>query len=210
MVPNLTAHLGVEWRPIENNVYFARLFARQNCVDNRFRLEEIVTEEFRRLGLQLSFFDTDFLLLLCLACAIALFIHQSLESSDINSEPTLARHQFGEIERKTVRVIKFKRELAGNRDSNGERGRLARSVTRLAGHHRRGLCGPYPLVVFIRLRHPGIPRVSTDIVELLFQVALRTNHAIKGFILPNALTFHACNFVNTMRRNAFECLQSFA
>ena len=74
-IANLPAHLGVEWRPIENNVYFARLFARQNCVDNRFRLEEIVTEEFRRLGLQLSFFDTDFLLLLCLARAIALLLH---------------------------------------------------------------------------------------------------------------------------------------
>ena len=33
-IADLTAHLGVERRPIQNNVHFVRLFARQNGFDN--------------------------------------------------------------------------------------------------------------------------------------------------------------------------------
>src|SRR5947208_7420175 len=91
-IAKLTAHLGVERRAIENNVHFAGLFARQDCFHNRFRLEEIVSQEFSRWRFELSFVDTDFFLFLSSACARALFIHQFFESSDVNAQPTLSRH----------------------------------------------------------------------------------------------------------------------
>ena len=50
-VADLPAHLRVERRLIENDVYFFRFFARQNRFDDRFRLEKIVSEKFSRLAL---------------------------------------------------------------------------------------------------------------------------------------------------------------
>src|SRR5437667_6224645 len=66
-VADLPAHLGVERGPIENNVHFAGLFAGQDPVDNRFRLEKIVSQEFGWLDFELAIFNTDFFLLLCLS-----------------------------------------------------------------------------------------------------------------------------------------------
>ena len=105
-IANLTAHLCVERRPIENDIHLVRFFARQNGLDDCFGLEKIVSEKFGRLDFELAFFNTDFLLLLCLARALALFVHQLLEPCNIHSESALARHQFGEIERKAVGVVK--------------------------------------------------------------------------------------------------------
>src|SRR4029077_805402 len=124
-VADLPAHLRIERRPIEDNVHFAWLFARQNPVDNRFRLEKIVSQKFGRLDFEFAFFNTDFLLLLCLARALTLFVHQSFESCNIHREPALARHQFREIERKTVGIVELKREIAG------DLGRLSQTASRL-------------------------------------------------------------------------------
>src|SRR5262245_45327873 len=74
-ITDLSAHLGIERRAIENNVHLTRLFARQDSVDDRFRLEKIVPEEFGRLDFELAFFNTDFFFLLCLARALALLLH---------------------------------------------------------------------------------------------------------------------------------------
>ena len=79
-VSDLPAHLGIERRAIENDVYFVRFFAGQNGFDNRFRLEKIVPKKFCRLDFELAFFNTDFFLLLRLARALALFVHQFLET----------------------------------------------------------------------------------------------------------------------------------
>ena len=75
-IADLSAHLGVERRAIENDIYFVRFFARQNGFDDCFRLEKIVSKKFGRLDFELAFFNTDFLLLLCLARALTLFVHQ--------------------------------------------------------------------------------------------------------------------------------------
>src|SRR6266567_2001115 len=93
-ISHLTAHLGVERRAINNDIYFVRLFAEENGFNDCFRLEKVVTEKFRRRGFQLSFFDTDFLPFLSLACALALLLHQLLESNNIDSQAALPRHQF--------------------------------------------------------------------------------------------------------------------
>ena len=91
-VADLTAHLGVERGAIDNNIYFVRLFPRENRFNDCFGLKEIVTEKFRRCDLQLSIFDIDFLLFLSFARALALLLHEFLKSNYIDSEPALARH----------------------------------------------------------------------------------------------------------------------
>ena len=45
-IANLSAHLGVKRRAIENDLYFVRFFARENGFNNRFGLEKIVTKKF--------------------------------------------------------------------------------------------------------------------------------------------------------------------
>ena len=46
--------------------------------------------------------------------ARALLFHQLFETGNIDSESALARHQFRQVERKTIRVVKFEREMPGN------------------------------------------------------------------------------------------------
>src|SRR5438094_1171032 len=104
-IADLPAHLCVERRPIKNNVHFPRFFARQNSFDNRFRFEKIVTKEFSRLDFELAIFNTDFLLLLSLARAVTLLLHQSLELGNIDNKSSFPSHELCEIERKSVRVV---------------------------------------------------------------------------------------------------------
>ena len=105
MVADLTAHLGIKRCSIKNDIEFVGFFARENRFNDCFGLEKIVTDKFRRRRFQLALFDTDFFFFLRLSRAVALLPHQSLKSSDIDCESTLARHQFGQIKRKTVRII---------------------------------------------------------------------------------------------------------
>ena len=56
-IADLPAHLGIEGRPIENDIKFVRFFARQNGFNHRLRLKKIVTKKFCRLDFQISFFD---------------------------------------------------------------------------------------------------------------------------------------------------------
>src|SRR5262249_41745004 len=111
-ITDLPTHLRIERRAIDNDIDFARLLPRQDCFDNRFRLEKIVSKKFRRLGFELAFFNIDGFLLLGLARAVPLLIHQLFEACNIHSESALARHQFSEIERKPLLVVKPKREFA--------------------------------------------------------------------------------------------------
>src|SRR6476469_330914 len=90
-ISDLPAHLGVERRAIENNVHFVRLFARQDSVDNRFCLEKIVPKKFGWLDFELVCLNTNFLLLLCLARALALFVHRFLELGNIDNKSSLDR-----------------------------------------------------------------------------------------------------------------------
>src|SRR5262249_11750110 len=64
---------------------------------------------------EFAFLDADFFFFLCLARALALFLHQSLESRDIDFEPALARHQFSEIEWKSLLIIQAKCKRPRNR-----------------------------------------------------------------------------------------------
>src|SRR5262249_21351329 len=91
-IPDLSAHFGVKRRSIENDVELARLFARQNRLDNRFSFQKVITEKLRWLGFQLSFFDTDLFLFLSLTSALTLFIHQLFKSGNVDREPVLSRH----------------------------------------------------------------------------------------------------------------------
>src|SRR5207244_9877740 len=76
-------------------------------------LQKIVTEKFCRLDLELAFFDADFFLFMSLSSALALLLHPFLEPRNINSEPALTCHEFGQIQRKSIGVVKFKCNFAG-------------------------------------------------------------------------------------------------
>src|SRR5215469_5528818 len=91
-IANLSAHFRIERRAIENDIYFLRFLARENRFDDCFCLEKIVSEEFRRLYSKLAIFDADFFLLLCLARALTLLLHQLLESGHIYIKAALTCH----------------------------------------------------------------------------------------------------------------------
>src|SRR5436309_13784994 len=78
-IRNLAAHLRIESRAIENDINLILLFARENGLNDCLGFEKIVTEKFRRLGFQLSWFNTNFLFFLSLASALTLLLHQLLE-----------------------------------------------------------------------------------------------------------------------------------
>src|SRR5436190_7672389 len=75
-IANLPAHLRVERRAIENDIHLVCFLAWQNGFDERLCFEKIVSHKFGRLDSELTFFNTDFLLSLRLARALALFLHQ--------------------------------------------------------------------------------------------------------------------------------------
>ena len=51
--------------------------------------------------------DVDRFLFLRLAPSLPLLIHQFLESLSVDGEATLARHQFGQIDREAVGIVQF-------------------------------------------------------------------------------------------------------
>ena len=112
-VADLSAHLCVERRAIQNDINLILFFAWQNGLDDCLGLEKLVSKKFGRLDSEFPFFNADFFLLLSLARPLTLFLHQALESFDIHSEPALARHQFCQIERETVGVVKLESSTAG-------------------------------------------------------------------------------------------------
>jgi hypothetical protein len=91
-IPDLSAHLSVKRRSIEDDVKFFRSCPWQNCLDKGFRLQKIVAKKSRWLRFQLPFFHTDFFLLLCLARALTLFLHQLFESANIDCQSAFTRH----------------------------------------------------------------------------------------------------------------------
>src|SRR5436190_20392223 len=91
-ISNLTAHLGVERRPINDDIEFVRLLARENRFNDYFCLQKIISKKFRRLGFQLSLFDTNFLLFLSLAGALTLLLHQLFEPCHTHPQTALSRN----------------------------------------------------------------------------------------------------------------------
>ena len=92
VVADLSTHLGIARRAIEDDVDLFRIFSRQNGFNDRLRFEKIVSEKFRRRSFERACFHADFFLLLRPSRALALFLHQGLKTSNIDGEPTFARH----------------------------------------------------------------------------------------------------------------------
>src|SRR5437762_942259 len=101
VVANLSPHFRVTWRPIEDDIELVRRASRQHCLNDRFRLQKIVAEEFCRRDIELSVFELDRLFLLTFARPLALLIHELFEPRHIDSQAMLATHQLSEIERET-------------------------------------------------------------------------------------------------------------
>ena len=75
MIADLSAHLGVTRRSIENDIKFCRLLPGQDRFDHRFRLDKIVSEKFRWRDSQILRFDTNRFLFLGFAGAVPLLFH---------------------------------------------------------------------------------------------------------------------------------------
>src|SRR4029453_8278523 len=73
-------------------------------------------------GSELAIFNTDFFFLLRFTRALPLFLHQSFETGHVDSKAALARHQFGKIERKAVRIVKSKSRLSAQLMTAGPAG----------------------------------------------------------------------------------------
>src|SRR5438874_3681965 len=104
-ISDLSTHLGVKRRSIEDDVYFLCFLPGQNRFDDRFSLKKIVSQKPSRCRPQFSLFDADFFLLLCLSRTLALLFHQSLTSNYVNRKPTLPRHKLCELNRKPVGIV---------------------------------------------------------------------------------------------------------
>src|SRR5438132_13598678 len=84
-IADLSAHLGIARRSIENDVDLFRFLARQNRLNNRFRLEKIIPEKFCRRDLQTSLFNAYRFFFLRLTRTRALLFHQFFKTCNIES-----------------------------------------------------------------------------------------------------------------------------
>src|SRR4030095_10185590 len=109
-VPDLSAHFGIKNGIIENDALSI------TEIDDRFNISAgmivVIAEKIGR-GLFRCVRDLDHALLLRLTPAIALFRHQLLEPFGVDREPTLPRHQLGEVERETIGIVKLKDVISG-------------------------------------------------------------------------------------------------
>ncbi len=105
VIADLSAHLRVAGGAVEHDVQLAFVLSRRHGFDDRLGLEKIVAEELRRLELEVVVGDADDLLFLRGARASALLVHEFFKTGDIDGEPALASHQFGEIEREALFVV---------------------------------------------------------------------------------------------------------
>ena len=106
VIAYLSTHLGITRSLIEHDVDFLRILARQNRLYDCLRLKKILTEKPGRSDLQVVVFDADRFFFLGGTAASPLFLHQLLEAFRIDRKPALTRHQFREIERKTLAIVK--------------------------------------------------------------------------------------------------------
>ena len=109
-IADLASHLGIKRRSIKYDTG-AFLFLNdlrhggggaQSFKANKLR---------RRTGGEAR--DTDDLLFLSGSCAIALLLHQRVETGVVHRQASLTRHQLRKIQRKAIRVIKLESKLAG-------------------------------------------------------------------------------------------------
>src|SRR5206468_9008137 len=106
-VADLAAHLGVKRRSVKDECGF--VFYADNFEDFRWRFEFFIADELSRCcGFNLGEFNDFFFL--SSAGASFLFSHQPVKSRFVHAQPVFSGHEFGEVEWKTIRVIKFERE----------------------------------------------------------------------------------------------------
>ena len=114
------------------------------------------------------------LLLLGGARAHPLLVHQFLKALRVHRQPPLARHQLGQVERKSLLVIKPESERAGN---SGERtrpactrGRPARWIDIQMRSITSALQRPEPRIILPVTDHLRLPGITTNIREFLLQI----------------------------------------
>ena len=110
-VADLPAHLGVERRAIENDIYFVRFLPGRTVSTTA----SVSRKSYPRNLVGSTSSSPSSTLISSFFCALRArsrcSLHQFLETCNIDSEPALARHQFGEIKRKTVGVVKFEMQI---------------------------------------------------------------------------------------------------
>ena len=103
-IPNLPTHLRIERRGIQQH---GRLVLDpENLKNPRGCVQLLVTHELRR-GRNIKTGNLDDLLLLSGPGTGFLLLHQAVEALHLHSQPALAGHQFGEVQRKPVGIVKL-------------------------------------------------------------------------------------------------------
>jgi hypothetical protein len=104
-IADLTAHLGIQRRSIENDIEFFRLFARKTVSTTDFGLKKIVTRNF--VGALCSFPSStlDLFLFLRLARAVALAAPSDIRIQRLSTaNPRSRAISFSQIKRETICV----------------------------------------------------------------------------------------------------------
>src|SRR6185437_8421835 len=127
-----------------------------------------------------------------------LLLHHFVKPRFVHSQPTLTRHQFGEVERKPLFIIKLERECARDPGSAPAPGAVSRA---LAGNLRRAACNrrvrsPKPAISLRQGSSSVIPGISADVMKLLLQIRISTNQAIKRLFFPHMNTGDTRSFVD--------------
>ena len=125
-IAHLPAHFGVTGGLIKDNVEIA--VGHGHHFDNRFRLQIVVAEKFCRLHFEplARHGDHGFLFGMIFTGALALFIHQLLDTGCVHRQAALPGHELGKVQGEAVRVIQFKGIGTGNAAARLECGDLAR------------------------------------------------------------------------------------
>ena len=104
-VPHLSAQLRIGRRSVQHHRRL--VLERHHLKHLRMRLRRVVSNEMRGLH-RLNLRELDDLLFLRRTRALALLIHETLKARCIDAQPQLPRHQLGEVQRKTRRVVQLK------------------------------------------------------------------------------------------------------
>ena len=114
-IADLSAAFGIEGRLRDDDRDLLARPARPDCEHFGLGLVAAMADESRRRPAGKAYLGRDRVILARGASTFALLLHQTVEGRDIDVNPIVAQHVLGQVERESVGVVEFERDLAGER-----------------------------------------------------------------------------------------------
>jgi hypothetical protein len=115
-IANLSAAFGIKGRLRDDDRHLLSRFARRRRRKYfGLALVAAMADESRHRPAAEAYLGSDRVIFARGSSAFLLFFHQALEARDVNVNRMIAQHVFGQVERESVSVVEFERDLARQR-----------------------------------------------------------------------------------------------